>query len=97
MGIELISRDQNGRDLNYNWEGWRFLQEFASKQGIDADQITGSNNGDTLSAAICHAVANAIESQPSEYNKFFAGPAYGPAPAKEHARIWRESSGFEQR
>jgi hypothetical protein len=97
MGVELISCDQNGRDLHYNLDGWRFLQEFASKQGIDAAQITASNNGDILSAEICHAVANAIESQSSEYNNYFAGPAYGPSPAKEHARIWRESSGFEQR
>lgn len=96
MGVELISRDQSGRDLHYSWDGWRFLREFACKQGIDAAQITDSNDGNILSAAICRAVANAIESQPSEYDKFFAGPAYGPAPAAEHARIWRESSGFEQ-
>lgn len=96
MGVDLVSRDRSGRDLHYNWDGWRFLREFASKQGIATAQITDSNNGDTLSAAVCHAVANAIENQPSEYNKFFAGPTYGPAPAMEHARIWRGSSGFEQ-
>ena len=96
MGIELISRNPEAGNLHYNWDGWRWIREFAKASGIKPGEFAESNDGDDLSPATCRALATAIESHQREYNKVFAGTYFGRAPAREHARIWRESDGFEQ-
>jgi len=96
MGIELISRNPEGGGLYYNWEGWRWIREFANANGISPSEFAESNDGDELSPATCRALATAIEGHQGEYNKVFAGIHYGRAPAKKHAQTWRESDGFEQ-
>ena len=97
MGIDLISHNRNSRDLHYNLAGWRWLHDFASNNGVDIGGFVGSDDGEDLSSLTCLAVALAIENHQPEYNEAFAGSGYGPAPAEEYARIWRESSGFERR
>jgi hypothetical protein len=96
MGIELISRNPEAGNLHYNWDGWRWVRELAKANGISPSELAESNNGDELSPTICRALAAAIERHQREYNKVFAGEYYGRAPARKHARIWRESDGFEQ-
>jgi hypothetical protein len=96
MGIELISHNPEAGNLHYNWEGWRRIREFARTNGISPSEFADSNDGNDLSAATCRALATAIERCQRQYNKIFAGTYYGRAPAREHARIWRESDGFEQ-
>jgi len=96
MGIELISHNHDSGDLHYNLGGWQWLRDFAIRNGISINEFADSNDGQDLSEATCLALAVAIENHQEEYNEVFAGAGYGPAPAEEHARIWRESSGFEQ-
>jgi hypothetical protein len=96
MGIELVSRSSEGGSLHYNWDGWRWIREFATANGISPVEFADSNDGDELSPVTCHAFATVIDSHHKEYNKVFTGAYYGRAPAKKHARIWRESDGFEQ-
>lgn len=96
MGIELLPRNPEGNSLHYNWEGWRWIREFARANGISPDEFAESNDGDGLDASTCCALADAIENHSQEYNKTFAGTYFGRTPARKHARIWRESDGFEQ-
>ena len=96
MGIELISHNPAGGNLHYNWDGWQWIRDFAHTSGISSGEFANSNDGEDLSPATCQALALAIEKHQRQYNEIFAGTYYGPAPAREHARIWRESNGFEQ-
>src|SRR5580704_13283412 len=96
MGVELISHNSQAGNLHYSWKGWCWIREFARENGIDTGEFAEYNDGDELGAAACQALASAIERHESEYNKTFGGGCYGSDPAKEHARVWRESSGFEQ-
>src|SRR5260221_4771778 len=96
MGIELLPRNPDAVSLHYNWDGWRWIREFARANGISSSEFAESNDGNDLNSATCCAVANAIESHSREYNKIFSGTYFGREPARKHARIWRESDGFEQ-
>lgn len=96
MGMDLVPLNDNLKNLHYNWEGWRWIRDFAEKNGISTQQFSDSNDGEELAASICSAMADVIEKHQGEYNQVFGGPHYGVDPAQIHARIWRESSGFEQ-
>jgi len=96
MGVDLIPRNPGGGGLYYSWEGWRWVREFANANGISPSEFAESNDGHELSSATCRALAIAIENHQREYNEVFAGTCYGLAPARKHARVWRQSDGFEQ-
>jgi hypothetical protein len=96
MGVDLLSRNHSVGNLHYSWRGWSWIREFARENGIDTSEFAEYNDGDDLGAEACRALADAIERHESEYNKTFGDGCYGASPAREHARVWRESFGFEQ-
>lgn len=89
MGMDLVPR-RGSLCLHYNWSGWRALGEIVPVM------LAGSNDGDWLRAAECREIAEAIEANRDAYNDAFAGDAYGPDPATEHAKAFRESGGMRQ-
>ena len=90
MGVDLVPRNRAVDLPHYNWSGWRTLDNLTSVE------LAGSNDGDYLSAADCRAIAQDIETQASDYNNAFAGDYYGPNPALEHAKAFRECRGCWQ-
>ena len=96
MGMDLIPRLRVVDPLHYNWSGWRGLVQFLDKLGVDTFEFDGCNDGHSICAASCRKIADAIEAGRDKYNKMFAGESYGPDPATEHAKQWRESRGMRQ-
>ena len=96
MGMDLVPRNKSQEELHYNWNGWIFLVKQLKTWGVDTLEFAFRNYHEYISAKTCRAVAAAIEQHKDEYNGAYAGDRYGPKPAADHVKWWRESSGVWQ-
>lgn len=74
----------------YNWSGWSWLRTHLEDWGVDTSELSGMNDGATISEATCLKIADAIEAHLDELNVEDRGWL------KPDIALWRTCGGYEQ-
>ena len=77
-------------NIHYNWTGWGWICNWLENHGVNMEEFSGMNDGETISRKTCKKVAETLEKHWDELNP------EDQEWLKSHIEIWKWTLNFKQ-